>query len=212
MGDRRGKISAALRWLLALAAVGLAACDAGPQLPRLQNGEVVLAFGDSLTFGAGAGEAESYPAVLSGLIGRPVVRSGVPGEVTAQGLERLPRVLDEHQPRLVILCLGGNDLLRKVEEREIAANLRSMIGLLRDRGIAVVLVGVPKPGLFASPPKFYAELAAEFAIPYEGEVVKDVLYSSELKSDPIHPNALGYRKMAQAIAGLLERAGAIKKN
>lgn len=209
MGDRRGEIFAAGWWFLALTAFGLAACGGGPQLPRLQSGEVVLAFGDSLTFGAGAGETESYPAVLSGLIGRPVVRSGVPGEVTAQGLERLPQALDEHQPRLVILCLGGNDLLHKVDEREIAANLRSMIGLLRDRGIAVVLVGVPKPGLFAGPPKFYAELAAEFTIPYEGEVVKDVLYSNELKSDPIHPNALGYRKMAEAIAGLLERAGAI---
>ena len=212
MGDGPERTFATARWflVLALAVLGLAACGGNvPELPKLQSGDVVLAFGDSLTFGAGASEAESYPAVLSGLIGRPVIRSGVPGEVTAQGLERLPQALDEHQPKLVILCLGGNDLLQKVGEQQIEANLRSMIGLIRARGIALMLVGVPKPGLFTDPPKFYGELAKEFALPYEGVVVKDVLYSNELKSDPIHPNAKGYRKMAEAIARLLKKAGAV---
>lgn len=197
-------------WLLALAALGLAACAGNvPELPKLQSGDVVLAFGDSLTFGTGAGEAESYPAVLSGLIGRPVIRSGVPGEVTAEGLERLPQALDEHQPRLVILCLGGNDLLRKADPALTEANLRAMIRLVKERGIAVVLVGVPRPGLFADPPPYYEKLAKEFGLPYEGKAVKDVLYANELKSDAIHPNAQGYRKMAEAIAGLLKEAGAL---
>jgi len=56
---------------------------------------------------------------------------------------------------------------------------------------------------------FYADLAKEFAIPYEGKVVTSVLYSNETKSDPIHPNAKGYRRMAEAIAQLLKNAGAI---
>lgn len=195
--------------VLALALLALSACGGSPKLPRLASGDVVLAFGDSLTYGTGAAEQESYPVALSQLIGRPVVRSGVPGEVTAQGLERLPAVLDEHQPKLVILCLGGNDLLRRVDERETVANLRSMIGLVQSRGIPLVLVGVPKPGLFADPPKYYADLAKEFGLPYQGEIVKDLLYSNDLKSDPIHPNARGYRKMAEAIAELLKKAGAV---
>lgn len=188
----------------------LAGCGSGsPQLPQLTAADVIVAFGDSLTHGTGAAEHESYPAVLSQLINRRVVRAGVPGEVTAQSLRRLPEVLEEHRPRLVIVCLGGNDMLRKVPVPEIKSNLHAMIRTIRDQSIAVVLVGVPQPALVTSAPGFYAELAREFALPYEGKIVTSVLYSPELKSDPIHPNARGYRHMAEALAELLRKRGAI---
>ena len=197
-------------FLMLALAVMLAACGENvPKVSKLAATDVVVAFGDSLTYGTGAAESESYPAVLGQLIGRTVVRAGVPGEVTAQGLARLPAVVDEHNPRLVIVCLGGNDMLRQVGEAEITQNLRSIIKTLRDKNIAVVLVGVPKPALITSAPVFYANLAKEFAIPYEGKVVSSVLYSNETKSDLIHPNARGYRQMAEALAKLLKSAGAI---
>lgn len=187
-----------------------AACGAKvPPLPKLGAQDVVLAFGDSLTYGTGAAETESYPAVLQQLIGRPVVRAGVPGEVSAQGLERLEEVLDEVKPRLVIVCLGGNDLLRKVPDDQIAANLRGILRAVKAKGLSAVLVGVPRPQLLSAPPGFYAEIAREFAVPYEGISVKDVLYNAKLKSDPIHPNAAGYRRMAEDIAKLLKQAGAV---
>lgn len=200
-----------VRWLFVLAiAVFLAGCgEKVPQLPRLAASDVIVAFGDSLTYGTGAAEHESYPAVLAQLIGRPVVRAGVPGEVTAQGLRRLPAVLDDHQPRLVIVCLGGNDMLRKIASAEIKRNLEAMLRELRRRGISAVLVGVPKPALWTSSADFYAELAREFGVPYEGEIVTSVLYSSDTKSDPIHPNAKGYRRIAEALAKLLREAGAL---
>ena len=68
---------------------------------------------------------------------------------------------------------------------------------------------MPKPALVTSALVFYADLAKEFAIPYEGKIMTSVLYSSETRSDPIHPNAKGYRQMAEAIAQLLKKAGAI---
>jgi acyl-CoA thioesterase I len=199
------------RWLFVLAlAAALAGCGEDvPRLPRLGTGDVVVAFGDSLTYGTGAGENESYPEVLAQLIGRRVVRAGVPGEITAQGRARLPGVLNEHRPQLVIVCLGGNDMLRKVNDAEIKSNLRAIIGTLKERSIAVVLVGVPKPALIARAPEFYDELAKEFGVPYEGKVVTSVLYAPEMKADTIHPNARGYRKMAEAIAELLKKAGAL---
>ncbi len=202
---------AALRILqIALMLAMVAGCgDKALKLPKLSDTDVIVAFGDSLTFGTGAAENESYPAVLGQMIGRNVVRAGVPGEVTAQGLARLPAVLDEHSPRLVIICLGGNDMLRKVGEAEIRKNLRAIIKTLRDRNIGVVLVGVPRPALITSAPEFYIELARELAVPYEGKVVTSVLSSAELRSDPIHPNARGYRMMAEAVALLLKNAGAI---
>ena len=196
--------------LAPLLALALAGCgEKIPRLPAIAPSEVIVAFGDSLTYGTGASEAESYPAVLARLVNRSVVRAGVPGEMTAGGLTRLESVLDEHRPALVIVCLGGNDMLRKLDDEQIRANLREIVRAIKARGISAVLVGVPKPALITSAPAFYEEVAREFAIPYEGKVVTSVLYKSELKSDPIHPNALGYRRMAEAIAELLKKAGAV---
>ena len=196
--------------LVLLCSLLIAGCgNKTPAVGKLGATDVVLAFGDSLTYGTGAKVEESYPVVLEGLIGRPVVRAGVPGEKTAGGLARLPAVLDEYKPRLVIVCLGGNDMLRKGAPAEIEANLREILQTIKSRGMDAVLVGVPAPGLITSAPDFYGELAREFAIPYEGEIVTSVLYKTDLKSDLIHPNAAGYRKMAEAIATLLRNVGAI---
>ena len=193
-----------------LTAFLLPGCGEGvPRVAAVGPDEVIVAFGDSLTYGTGASESESYPAVLAQLIGRKVVRSGVPGEVTAQGLARLPQVIEEHRPALVIVCLGGNDMLRRTDERQIRGNLRQIISTIRGRGISVVLIGVPKPALLASAAGFYGELAAEHGIPYEGKVLNEIMHQLDLKADPIHPNAKGYRRMAEAIAVLLKKAGAV---
>ena len=180
----------------------------GPQILPLVNDDIVLAFGDSLTFGTGASPAESYPAQLQTLIGRKVVNAGVPGEISGDGLRRLPAVLDEIQPRLLILCHGGNDFLQKQSETA-AANVRAMIKLAKDKGIDVVLIATPKPGLSISAPDFYAVLAKEFAIPFNDDVLKSILRDNELKSDLVHPNAKGYAQIAGTVAKLLRKAGAV---
>jgi len=198
------------RLLAASLALLLAACGAGyPKMARLDAGATVLAFGDSLTFGTGASPAQSYPAVLEGLIGRKVVRSGVPGETSAEGLARLPGVLDEEKPALLVLCHGGNDFLRKLSDAEAADNLRSMIRLARERKVAVVLVATPKPGFGVSMPLFYKEIGKEFGIPVEIDILAAVLTDKKLKSDLVHPNAEGYRHVAESVAKMLKKAGAI---
>ncbi len=203
----RGGVPALLLSLL----LSLAACDSGPpRLEKLPADGVVLAFGDSLTFGTGAGAGDSYPAVLQALIGRRVVRAGVPGEVTAQGLARLPGVLREVNPDLLVLMHGGNDLLRRKSPARAAANLGAMVRMARERGVAVVLIGVPNLGLLLGHSAgFYGELAEELDIPYDGETLPAILLQPSLKSDAIHPNAQGYRQLAEAVAELLRRSGAI---
>ncbi len=195
--------------MLAWAALLLAACGRSPHLSKLPADAVILAFGDSLTFGTGANEEESYPAQLERLIGRRVARAGVPGELSAAGLERLPSQLDEVQPRLLILCEGGNDFLQRQPKQAAAENLRAMVRLAKGRGIDVVLIGVPEFGFTLSPPDFYSEIATEFGIPYEGKVVGKILRDSTLKSDQVHPNAKGYRLMAERLAELLKKSGAV---
>ena len=198
------------RLITVLLIAAIAGCgNKGPRVAPVGPNDVIVAFGDSLTFGTGATEAESYPAVLAQLIGRKVVRSGVPGEVTAGSLVRLQAVLDENRPALVIVCLGGNDLLRRVDDAEIVANLREIVKVIRASGSSVVLVGVPRPALITSVAPFYAELAKELDLPFEGKIVTDVLYQRDLKSDTVHPNAKGYRRIAEAIAELLRKAGAV---
>jgi len=197
------------RAFLVSVALLAAACGDEPKLAPLAPDALVLAFGDSLTYGTGAREAESYPAQLETLIGRRVVRAGVPGEVTAQALKRLPGELDEHQPRLLLLCIGGNDFLRNLGKAQAAANVQTMVAVARQRGIDVLLIGTPEKGLTVTPPAFYAEIAEQHRIPYEGRVIGEILRDSELKSDTIHPNARGYRLIAERVAALLRKSGAL---
>lgn len=199
-----GRLLAA--WILCLV---LAGCTPPPELEPLAADAVVLAFGDSLTFGTGAGTGESYPEVLSGLIGRTVVKAGVPGEVSRDGLERLPALLDREQPALLLLCHGGNDQLQRLDPARLADNLRAMIREARDRNIAVVLIAVPAPGLSLRPLPLYAGIADEFGLAADLETVADILGDRALKSDYIHPNAAGYRRLALAVADLLRAAGAV---
>jgi acyl-CoA thioesterase-1 len=147
------------RLFLVLVLAATAACGDKTKLSRLSDDAVVLAFGDSLTYGTGAADSESYPAQLEQLIGRRVVRAGVPGEVTAQALARLPGALDEHAPRLLLLCIGGNDFLRRLGNAQAEANVREMVKLARSRGVDVLLIGTPEPGFSVTPPAFYAAIA-----------------------------------------------------
>jgi acyl-CoA thioesterase I len=83
------------------------------------------------------------------------------------------------------------------------------VKLATGRGVAVLLIGTPELGLVPSPPAFYAEVAKDYRIPYEAGVITEVLKDSSLKSDPIHPNARGYRVIAERIAATLKKSGAI---
>ncbi|MDO8282125.1 MAG: arylesterase [Thermodesulfovibrionia bacterium] len=185
---------------------------AAPKVSYLQENSVILAFGDSLTFGIGAeGSEDTYPAVLQKLINRKVINAGVSGEVTAKGIERLPGLLDEYKPSLLILCHGGNDLMRKLGDEKAADNIRAMIRMAKESGVDVVLLGVPRLSLTSmSAAGFYKEIAEEFNIPYDNHILFDIVSNASLKSDYIHPNVKGYRMMAEAVAELLLNGGAIE--
>jgi acyl-CoA thioesterase I len=192
-----------------VAVLALGCSEPHNKLSPLSTDAVVLAFGDSLTFGTGAAEQESYPAQLEKLIGRRVVRAGIPGELTGQALARLPAALEEHAPTLLLLCIGGNDFLQRRSVREAEDNVRAMVKLARSRGVEVFLIGTPQPSLRVAAPAFYAAIAEEFDVPYDASVIGDVLTDSSLKADQVHPNAQGYRVIAERLAGGLKENGAL---
>jgi len=204
----RGTSAAAL---LSLALLLLAACSPRPEtLSPLPPDGVILAFGDSLTAGTGASPSQAFPAHLEALSGRRVINSGRPGEVSAEGLARLPLLLDQHQPNLLILTHGGNDMLRRLDGARTRDNLAGMVEIARERGVEVLLVGVPAPAVLRlRSDGLYAEVAARFRVPLEDGALAHILAQEALKADPIHPNAQGYRYLAERIHELLVQAGAL---
>ena len=195
---------------LLLASLLLGACSDKDPGFRLPEDATFLAFGDSITWGTGAEKLQSYPAILSDLTGHRVINAGIPGEITAQGKLRLPALLDKHKPGLLILCHGGNDLLRRLSRIDMRNNLEAMIDSAARRDIPVLLIGVPAFGLiFLEADATYNEIAEKHALLYEQDVLSRVESNPELKSDRIHPNAEGYRQIAVAVQKLLQESGAL---
>jgi lysophospholipase L1-like esterase len=108
-----------------------------------------------------------------------------------------------------LLCLGGNDMLRKLPEASTESNLRLLVQTIRASGANVVLIGVPAPKLFGSAPDFYTRIAEDMQLPLERDAFNEVLKDHRLKSDPIHANAAGYRQVAERMAEFLKEAGAL---
>jgi len=188
----------------------LVGCDQpSDKLKPLSQDAVILAFGDSLTFGTGAAPEQSYPSLLAEMTNLKVINAGVPGEVSSDGKKRLAKLLEETQPDLVVLCHGGNDLLRKQSRTQLQTNLQTMVDEILASGSQVILIAVPALGFNLAPLPLYLDIAESKGIPVEPTILSEVLMDPSLKADHVHPNALGYQQFAQSIHSLLIDSGAI---
>jgi lysophospholipase L1-like esterase len=197
--------------LLLICALLLTACDGEKhQLTQLSDDAVILAFGDSLTFGTGSHhQTESYPAVLESLTGRRVINAGIPGEISEVGLARLPKLLEDISPDLVILCHGGNDILQRRSLNDTQENLEKMVQLIQNSGAEVLLIAVPNLSLTLDVPAFYPEIAAKYQLVIDEATLSKIERNVSLKSDQVHPNAAGYRLLASKLYELLESSQAL---
>ena len=175
------------------------------------HGANIIAFGDSLTAGYGAGPGEDYPTQLAARINTPVINAGVSGDTTESALARIDEVLSQN-PRIVIIGLGGNDFLRRTEMATTKSNLRTIIQRIHSAGAMVVLLGFRFPTLGPDYGDMYEDLADEEHCLLVPDLLDGILNAPNLKSDEIHPNAAGYALIAERVSGpltkLLKKANA----
>jgi len=171
---------------------------------QLKDDSVILTFGDSLTYGFGVSGEFSYPSQLQNKTGLKVINAGVNGEVSSEGLQRLPSYL-EQKPDFVILCHGANDLLQHLSSSELKSNLLKMIELIKQSGAQVMLVGVPDFSLLGfDTDEVYVEVADETGILLENDILTHIELRRTLKSDYVHPNEKGYELMADAFLDIMK--------
>jgi len=204
---------ASARWLLALFALLLATACSAPKQEALPRGTKVLALGDSLTAPHGVRPGEDWPTLLGQKTGWVVINAGVSGDTSAGALARLPALLEEHAPALVLVTLGGNDMLRKLPQTQTVANLGRMLDLVKASGAKAVLLATPKPSIAGavfnnlSPADFYAEVAKDKKVPLIEDALPEVLSDTALKSDQLHPNAAGHALLSEKITQALKKIG-----
>ncbi len=181
----------------------------------LSKSEVILTFGDSLTYGYGAGSLEnSYPSKLEDITGYSVINAGINGDTAKAAGNRIDDLINKHSPSLVLIGLGGNDMLRK-NDKNLKEDLNSIINQFKSNNIKVVLLAMPKPqlnlmGQRLSDYELYNEIANENDVFLIENTFSKYLSNNSYKSDMIHLNAEGYGLVAKDIAEVLEEKGFIK--
>lgn len=201
--------------LVVVAAIILGACS-HPTEQALPRGTRVLALGDSLTAGYGVNPGEAWPVLLASRTGWEIVNAGISGDTTAGGLQRLPVLLEEHSPALVIVSLGGNDMLRRVPQLETIANLNRILDLIHAHGAKTVLLATPKPSITGavfnslSAADFYQLIAESHKVPLIEDALPDVLSDPKLKADALHPNAAGHLLLTEKLFKSLKAIGYVR--
>ncbi len=200
-----------LKLLFIYSLVLICSCTSETDLPPLLQDDVIVSFGDSLTYGIGTNPENSYPSQLQKMLLQKVINSGISGEDSSESLLRIHSVLEMYRPALVIICIGGNDFLRKRNREQVSSNIGKLVEIIKDSGANVLLIAVPEPSLFLSASPIYAQLAEKHKVLLIEESLSDYLSDNALKSDGIHLNSAGYKLLAEAVLQALIESGLVRE-
>lgn len=195
--------------LAVFALLAAAGCQAA------NDNRVILIIGDSLSAGFGLDAEQSWVALLRDQLtsegyGYRVVNASISGDTTSGGLRRLPRALEQHDPDIVLVELGGNDGLRGTPIYVIRSNLTSIIKLSKASGAHVVLAGMEMPPNYGATytnafSRIYRDLAENHEVALIGFFMEDVVLNPNLmQTDGIHPNADGQSGLLNNVWPVLE--------
>ena len=184
--------------LALLAGIWFWMTDEAPVKNTGQRVDVIVAFGDSLTEGKGAGgKQQAYPAVLAELSGKKVLNMGLSGETAVHAPQRLPEVLSA-RPQMVLIEFGANDHMRSMSREEAVAAVARIVEAVQAAGAIAVIVDTGGPGM-GEYTAAYKKLANEKQAVFVPGIMRGIFHKREYKSDMVHPNAAGYRIVAQKV-------------
>ena len=167
------------------------------------SGKTWVAFGDSLTAGYGASDGNDYPTLLGKRLGIPILNFGSPGATSHDGLSKIDEVV-KIDPRVVLLCFGGNDTLNGVPHAQTFQNLAQMIDQLQNVGAFVVLIGIRTASVRDKYKSEFKHLAKTKRVLYVPNILEGVLGDPRLMSDYVHPNDQGYARIAERLEEALD--------
>ena len=173
------------------------------------RGTTWVAFGDSLTYGSGATSGNDYPTLLGRRLKVDIINAGVPGITSAEALARVEEVINL-DPKVVLLCLGGNDGLQRLPLNGTLNNLSAITARLQEHGAFVVLIGVRSATLTDQYHKPFKKLAAEKETLFISNILAGILGKPRLMADQIHPNDAGNAKIVERLEEELREAGVDK--
>lgn len=182
-----------------------------PLVPVMGPQRDILAFGNSLFAGYNVDKEDSYPAKLQNAlrangVNARVSNAGISGDTSAAGLQRFAFTLNaqDYEPDLVIIELGGNDLLRGLSPDQTRANIAAMIEEAQKRGIRVLLMGMRAPPNYgpeyqAEFDALYSDLAREYGTALVPFWLESIYQDPTLfQSDRIHPTEIGIETLVSA--------------
>lgn len=188
-------------------------------VPIMGEERRILAFGDSLFAGYNVAKDDSYPATLQNAlratgVNAEVTNAGVSGDTTAAGLQRFAFTLDaqERAPDLVIIELGGNDLLRGIQPDQTRSNIEAMLKELQSRDIDALLMGMRAPPNYgpdfqAAFDRLYGDLAQQYGADLVPFFLESIYQSPDLfQSDRIHPTEEGIEQLVEATLSVVTEA------
>ncbi len=164
----------------------------------------VVAFGDSLIEGVGSTAGNDFVSVLGRKFNIEIVNKGKSGDTTVSGLVRIDEVLAE-EPGIVIMLLGGNDVLRRVSKKETFKNLSTIIERFQNDGAVVVLLGVQGGLLSDGYESDYHALSKKYRTAYVPNILDGLISNTKYMYDGIHPNDAGYSIIADRVAPVLQK-------
>jgi acyl-CoA thioesterase I len=162
-----------------------------------------VAFGDSLTEGYGSSEGHNYPALLGQRLGVTISNLGKSGETTSDALKRVDEIA-RRQPRVVLLCFGGNDSLNGEPASRTFGNLAQIIDRLHGEGSFVVLIGIRSASLRDKNATHFSKLARDKNVLYVPDMLKGLAFKPIYMADAIHPNDAGYARIAERLEKVLK--------
>lgn len=184
---------------LAASAAASAGCLLRPIKNLNSTGRTIVCLGDSITYGYGAERGDDYPAVLARMLGSPVVNAGASGDTTVKAARRLNSDVLAHDPYLVIIEFGANDFLEKIPQDATREAMREMVRRIQKHGAMVAVVDISAGMLFREYRAIAYALAINTGSIFVPDTLRGIITNPSLKSDFVHPNAGGYKIIAERV-------------